>query len=370
MTQTAAIFLDAYRELNAKRLFWITLIISGVFVLAFALIGVGPGKMTFLAWEWSESHPEATYKALLLGTVVIGVWLTWAATILAVITTAGIFPEMISGGSIDLFLSKPISRLRLFLTKYATGLLFAFLQVSLVTLAVFVVVGFRLGEWKPALFLAIPIVICFYSYLFGICVLLGVATRSTVAAILLTLLAWLALFGASFFERQTNFWTYANEARAARFSRALEIAPPDASPATQPADASRGAAESRHDRLVRLRDDARSSAGNARRLHGVAYTLLTVLPKTGPTIDLLDRVLITQSELDALLQHIPPEDLMVVPPDDDQGAMTDVYAQAIAKIKVARDERSRSLGWVIGTSLLFEAVMLALAAWVFCRRDY
>ena len=28
-TQTTALFVDAYRELNAKRMFWITLIMSG-----------------------------------------------------------------------------------------------------------------------------------------------------------------------------------------------------------------------------------------------------------------------------------------------------------------------------------------------------
>ena len=34
---------------------------------------------------------------------------------------------------------------------------------------------------------AVPLVVCFFSYLFSVCVLLGVWTRSTVAAILLTI---------------------------------------------------------------------------------------------------------------------------------------------------------------------------------------
>ena len=33
-------------------------------------------------------------------------------------------------------------------------------------------------------------------------------------------------------------------------------------------------------------------------------------------------------------------------------------------------KRSRSLGWVVGTSLGFEAAVLALSAWIFCRRDF
>ena len=39
LTQTLALLLDAYRELNAKKLFWITMILSGVIVLAFAAVG-------------------------------------------------------------------------------------------------------------------------------------------------------------------------------------------------------------------------------------------------------------------------------------------------------------------------------------------
>jgi hypothetical protein len=32
--------------------------------------------------------------------------------------------------------------------------------------------------------------------------------------------------------------------------------------------------------------------------------------------------------------------------------------------------RSRSVWWVVGTSLAFEAIVLLIAAWIFCRRDY
>lgn len=32
--------------------------------------------------------------------------------------------------------------------------------------------------------------------------------------------------------------------------------------------------------------------------------------------------------------------------------------------------RNRSWGWVVGTSLVFEGLVLAAAAFVFCRRDY
>ena len=55
-------------------------------------------------------------------------------------------------------------------------------------------IGLRGGAWEPGLFLAVPLVVCFFSYLFSVCVFLGVVTRSTLAALLVTLLFWFLVF--------------------------------------------------------------------------------------------------------------------------------------------------------------------------------
>ena len=41
-----------------------------------------------------------------------------------------------------------------------------------------------------------------------------------------------------------------------------------------------------------------------------------------------------------------------------------------AQEEAERAARSRSIPWLLGTSIGFEAVALTLAAWIFCRRDY
>ncbi|NRA58263.1 MAG: hypothetical protein HRU13_09155, partial [Phycisphaerales bacterium] len=38
--QTLALMIDAYRELCAKKLFWITMILSTIVVAAFAMVGI------------------------------------------------------------------------------------------------------------------------------------------------------------------------------------------------------------------------------------------------------------------------------------------------------------------------------------------
>ncbi len=48
MTAFLAMLLDAYRELNAKKLFWITLGLSGMVVLFFGSIGFDEQGMSML----------------------------------------------------------------------------------------------------------------------------------------------------------------------------------------------------------------------------------------------------------------------------------------------------------------------------------
>ncbi|HEV8293146.1 MAG TPA: hypothetical protein VGP94_14520, partial [Tepidisphaeraceae bacterium] len=198
ITQTLAIFADAYRELNAKKLFWIVLSLSGFAMLAFAGFKADDQALYYFGFKFPNwgIPPRAMYKSIFTG-FVIGMWLTWAATIIALMSTASIFPDLISGGSIDLFLSKPISRIRLFFTKYFSGLLFVILQVSVVCTMGYFALGIRAGSWNVKIFWGIPIVVCFFSYLFSICVLLGVVTRSAFAALPLTVLFWLTCWGVS-----------------------------------------------------------------------------------------------------------------------------------------------------------------------------
>jgi len=70
------------------------------------------------------------YRAI-FSSFMVTIWLAWAATILALISTASIFPDFLSGGAIDLVLSKPIGRFKLFFFKYVTSLLFVLLQVAI-----------------------------------------------------------------------------------------------------------------------------------------------------------------------------------------------------------------------------------------------
>ena len=268
---------------------------------------------------------------------------------MALISTAGIFPDLLTSGSIDLYVSKPISRLRLFVTEYVAGLLFVALQVAVFSVACFLVIGLRGGVWEPGLFLAVPLVVCFFSYLFSVCVLLGVVTRSTVAALLLTFLFWFFVWAVgatentllmfkTMQEKGVDFAAVQAEARENNLKEHDSKDHPESSTSLdQPQKAETDGSDQSH-----VLDIA----------HRIVYGVKTVLPKTTETISVLERSLVELAKL----------------PHQSKGPQSD--RMQAAQLEVIEIIHGRSIAWVVGTSLLFEFFVLLLAAWRFCRRDY
>ena len=203
MIAVLGILMDSYRSLRAQWLFWIVLLLSLCVVVGLASFGFDEeGYFVFFgAWSFEHGHIRAGTpfaKTLYMGifsAIIVDYWLAWAATILALISTSSIYPTFLSERSVELVMSKPVRRTTLFFAKYLGGLLFVILQVGIFCLGAFLVAGWRVDEWNPSIFLAIPLVTVFFSYLFCVCTLIGVVTRSTLIALLGTILLWFGSIG-------------------------------------------------------------------------------------------------------------------------------------------------------------------------------
>ena len=368
MSTVAAIAIDSYRELNSKRLFWVSLAISALVVLAFAAIGINEKGITILWWEFESFinsnlvKPEVFYKGLFTG-FGVGFWLAWLATILALVSTAGIIPEFVSSGTIPLVLSKPIPRWRLFLLKYLGSLAFVALQVTLFSLASFLVLGFRGGVWEPMVFMAIPIVVVFYSYLYSICVLIGMITKSTIAALLLTLLVWVGLFSVHAVESGLLSVRVVSDLTAENINAEIERI----EGRVEEGRVTPEAAEARIEVLADERDEVLEKTRNWRYIHTGTMVLKTILPKTSETIALLERWMVEMADMPEGQQTgEQPSELAQMFGSSSEFAPSD---EAVQRETIERT-RERSVVWVIGTSLLFEIVVLGIAMWIFVRRDF
>lgn len=403
MRQTWAVFLDAYRELNAKKLFWITMAISALVVAAFAVVSLTPNGMKVLVWEFdmpvfnSRLLSNASFYKLMFQSLGIEFWLTWIATIIALIATCSMIPDFVAGGSIELTLSKPIGRVRLFLTKYAAGLLFTLMQVLVFSSAVFLLIGIRGGEWQPKVFLAVPIVTLAYSYLFSVCALVGLLTRSAIFSLIATLLVWLLVFAVDVVESgvmlslRTQSEVQVERARAAIERHENPAAAEEAAPgAEKKPEGLLGRAASMFKPKpptvspAKLKYDlakAEEALEKWQTWHRVAFAIKTVLPKTGETTGLLARSILPESELstwraDQMKRAEENQQKFRATRAERRGQnaeeIDDEPSFADPRVAVEMEKRinERSVMWVIGTSLAFEGVLLGIACAVFRRRDF
>jgi hypothetical protein len=388
MRQTIAIFVDAYRELNHRRLFWITLMLSGVVVAAFAAIGNDEEGLTILHWSIpfpflsTNFIPQADFYKFTFAELGVGYWLAWIATIIALISTASIFPDFVDRGSIDLMLSKPIGRVRLFFTKFLTGLMFAGLQVTVFTLAAFMVIGIRGGDWEPWLFVAIPLVLVFYSYLFSMQAVVGLLTGSVIASIISVFLFWFLIFLVQTGDGATLAWRVTNEITVERQVSRVEQQEERIAGLTDIVMATSIVAEKGDEgaiaELFELQSELAMKQGRlevsrievedeletlelSRSINGWFHLANTVLPKTSETISLLQRLLEKHAGL-------------VTPvPDDDDMAMR--FGEMVGRRDFeerfnAELDESHGATWILGTSLGFEALILGFGVWRFRRRDF
>ena len=352
----SAMLLDSYRQLNSKRMFWIVLALSMLLVVLYGSIGFNERGMSILFGVWTAEFgaTEGTFLARetyrgIFSLFIVKVWLTWIATILALISTTSIFPDFIAAGSIDMVLSKPARRISLFVSKYLCSLLFVTLQVSIVCVGVFICMGLRIDDWNPRVFIAIPIVVFFFSTLYSFNVLVGVLTRSGMSALLLTMLLW-AILGTL---NKVDFLAASTQASAEQFVERFR----------SETDASDGTAPPQNGPPQEMIDMQESMIPFVKTMRNIIGGALVPFPKTTETIGLLDRWLVDSAE------DAPPNQNPDRTPSDrylmEGQADPDVLEQRMAELL-----RQRSPLFIIATSGAFELVMLSLACFVFVRRDY
>jgi ABC-type transport system involved in multi-copper enzyme maturation permease subunit len=338
MIQAYTILLDSLRMLRASKLFWVSIWISTFVAIVYASIGFTPTGMSigFGLWDFEiavmrKGTPESEAFYLLLFTdVIVRFWLGWFSVILALISTCSIFPHFLQTGSIELALSKPLSRLRLFILKYLGGLLFVAVQTGLFCLVAFIAIGFRVEEWNFSVFWAVPIITFAFSLIYCVGVFIGVATRSTVFALLGTLLFWAVTLIAQ--------WTEDAVYKMAYVMPQIGVS----------MDMTTG-------QLQEAQPDENSGI---KKTYRSIQSVTKILPKSRECTISLKR-LIRFKERDSMLAGV-----------DLGSVFAGSEMDPVVKDAMEKYELRHSWFSIIGTSLIFEILVLAGAATLFIRRDY
>ena len=342
MRATLTILWDSLQLLRARKLFWITVSISVLVAIMYASLGFNDKGPTLFFGATQIDAPDLAKGTelskimylLIFSSLIVPFWLGFVAVILALMTSCSVFPELMKEGSIETVVSKPVSRWHLFFVKYLGMLGFMALPLTLFCIIVFFAVGIRADAWKPQIFYAIPLLTFVYSILYSFAVFVGIWTRSTLFALLATLLfggaTWLVHFSEDLF--------YNVAIAPANAGLTLEIDPATGMPRDT------GAAYEPDPTAVGWYNTLRKTTW--------------IMPKPRKTTLLLKRFLVFDDELGPLA-GVSLSGILSGNPET--GLKRDAQKKADLRM---------SLTEILLPSALFQVVMLGLGGWVFSRRDF
>lgn len=195
-----SILKDSLRESRDRKIFWLMIGISVLTAFAMLSVQFSSNSVSFFfgaihtptqgldpAQDEGRSRIVAGVVYILMDTI-----LSWVGILLMIVATAGFFPAFMERGKVDVVLAKPIGRARLFLYKYVASMVFVLVQALVFVGLTLLVMGLHWRVWVPSFLVAVPLLVLQFSYLYCVSVAVAVTTRSTLAAILITIAAWVA----------------------------------------------------------------------------------------------------------------------------------------------------------------------------------
>jgi ABC-type transport system involved in multi-copper enzyme maturation permease subunit len=181
------ITLFTLREALARKIFIIffavsTLVIVG-FIIGFSLFDFSQ----FAKVRLGKANEQEILNELLsaMKAMVVGP-LFGGGLFLSIFSTAGIISYLLEKGNIDLFLSKPISRLQLILGKYFGGILIVFLNVAYAVIGIWILIGIRFSSWDMTFLYSILTITFAFAVIYSLIILATILTRSSVLALVLS----------------------------------------------------------------------------------------------------------------------------------------------------------------------------------------
>lgn len=196
-----ALFRDALAQVVDNKMFRLLVVLMMFFVVPTFVIGVREdGFVILFNWEkpyveffayFGETNlPPNVHEVLIRAfqAVLVDGLAGVFGILFSVAATAFFLPRMLEKGAADTVFSKPVSRFTLMLSRYFAGVLFVSILATMLVGGMYFGLLLVSGYNDPGFLWTILTLIYLFAVFHAVSILLGVFTRSSVAAILLTLM--------------------------------------------------------------------------------------------------------------------------------------------------------------------------------------
>jgi ABC-type transport system involved in multi-copper enzyme maturation permease subunit len=189
------------RELAAKATLYVLAGISTL-MLIFAALAIGADSTAdgmSITFFGKPASPPVTHDTLadLAGKLEAGFagGLFFGVVVFGVFGTAGVIPDALEKGTVDLYLSKPIARWQLLLGKYLGSVAAIFLNILYFIGGLWLIVGAKVGVWNIPFLLSSFLLTYVFAALYAIVTFFGVVSRNMAIAIIGVILYFMLIAG-------------------------------------------------------------------------------------------------------------------------------------------------------------------------------
>jgi len=184
---------EVFREAAARWTLLAYFALSSLFILIFALavnLDIVDGALAGARLFGKEVDLEG--ERIDMDRLVLGFesgfsgFLYMLGTFLALFATAHLVPRLQEKGTIDLYLSRPVGRARLLLSRYSGGLLLAAANLLYLIGSIWAIVLWKTGVAHPRFLLGGAVILFAIASLLAFTFLVGVATSSTAVSLMVT----------------------------------------------------------------------------------------------------------------------------------------------------------------------------------------
>ena len=195
-------------------------------------------------------------------------------------------------------------------------------------------------------------------------------TQSSITSLLITGIFWMVLWTSQSTEFWLNRFVINNSVKIESFEESLieQKSQLDNLKSKSPDDFRIDKRQERIDEMEQEVELAKETLDELMFWYKPVSQTLVFLPKTRQTTQLLERWLSDDSGFD--IQAMLRGEMQSVQEIEEFDATTWGARRRETGRRLQEDYSSRSLWYVVGTSLLFEGFILGLSAWFFCRRDF
>jgi len=187
-----AIIQLTFRESLAKKTFiaflGISTLVNVLFIFALNL-DIVDGAESYISLFGQEVDHAFQLDQIIYGIEsVVALGLYTAGVFMALFATSSLIPSFLEKGSIDLLISKPISRLQILTGRYLGAVAIVAFNIFYMIIFSWLIMSLKTGIWNFGFLLAGVMIVVTFAILFALMTFLGVTIRSGPFSLMITYL--------------------------------------------------------------------------------------------------------------------------------------------------------------------------------------